>query len=193
MEDPVVASAHRRPDDSRPVRHVGTSGYERAVEILGERLALEPKFRWKLKTVPFGLDRPVWVEDTEFDPRPPPAPGRSARPGGQERECRGPRRDHVEAARSTNPRCGEYWYLDGLAHGRVGVVLKFHHCLLDGVSGASLATVLMDLAPDAPPPEPPGCVGSSRGASHRRWSCWPSARFPTCVLPNGCFVMAGNC
>ena len=97
-------------------------GYEKAVQILTERLALAPKFQWKLKEVPLGLDRPVWVEDTEFDIN---------------RHRRYP--------------LWEYWYLDGLANGRVGGVLKFHHCLLDGVSGASL----MDLGPDAPMPEPP--------------------------------------
>ena len=42
-------------------------GFDRAVEVLEERLELAPKFRWRLKTVPFDLDRPVWIEDESFD------------------------------------------------------------------------------------------------------------------------------
>ena len=26
-----------------------------------------PKFTWKLKEVPFGLDRPLWMDGGEFD------------------------------------------------------------------------------------------------------------------------------
>jgi WS/DGAT/MGAT family acyltransferase len=43
----------------------------------------------------------------------------------------------------------EIWYIEGLAGGRVGVMMKYHHCLLDGVAGASLATVVLDLEPGA--------------------------------------------
>ena len=31
-----------------------------------ERVSLIPHFRWKLHTVPLGLDRPYWVEDEHF-------------------------------------------------------------------------------------------------------------------------------
>ena len=37
--------------------------FETAVARLEERLELAPKFKWKLKQVPLGLDRPGWVED----------------------------------------------------------------------------------------------------------------------------------
>lgn len=129
-------------------------GYERAVEVLEQRLALAPKFTWKLKEVPFGLDRPVWIEDVDFR---------------IEHHCRrigvpAPGGKH-EAAEMLNQILGhqldrryplwEYWFLEGLAGGRVAMVLKFHHALLDGVSGASLATVLLDLAPDGEMPEVP--------------------------------------
>ena len=40
---------------------------EKAVGILEQRLPLAPKFHWKLKTTPLNLDRPVWVDDDEFE------------------------------------------------------------------------------------------------------------------------------
>ena len=43
--------------------------FERVVERIEERLPYAPKFRWKLKRVPLGLDRPVWIDDPDFDVR----------------------------------------------------------------------------------------------------------------------------
>ena len=129
-------------------------GYERAVEVLSERLSLAPKFRWKLKEVPFGLDRPVWVEDDDFRIE------RHCRrigvpaPGGK-RETAEMLSQILETQLDRRYPLWEYWFLEGLAGGRVAGVLKFHHALLDGVAGASLATVLLDLAPDAPTPDVP--------------------------------------
>ncbi|MBK5287309.1 MAG: wax ester/triacylglycerol synthase family O-acyltransferase [Acidimicrobiia bacterium] len=137
--------------------------FETVFRNIGERLALVPKLTWKLKTVPFGLDRSHWVDDDTFDLRrhfhqmSVPAPG-------------GPR----QTADAIAPILGrqldrrfplwEMWYLDGLAHGRVAVLMKMHHCILDGGAGSVLATLLFDIEPnpparaEAPPtaaPEPP--------------------------------------
>ena len=43
----------------------------------------------------------------------------------------------------------EIWYLDGLVNGRVGFVMKYHHCLLDGVAGSGMAALLFDFEPIA--------------------------------------------
>ena len=51
----------------------------------------------------------------------------------------------------------ELWVVEGLKHGRIGVVAKVHHSAIDGVSGAELMVHLFDLEPgamaDPPPPE----------------------------------------
>ena len=44
----------------------------------------------------------------------------------------------------------ECWFVEGLEDGRFALIFKTHHALVDGVSGVDLATVLFDLAPDAP-------------------------------------------
>lgn len=129
--------------------------FETVSRTIGQRLALVPKLTWKLKTVPWGLDRAHWVDDDTFDLRrhfhqmTVPAPG-------------GPR----ETADAIAPILGrqldrrfplwEMWYLDGLAHGRVAVLMKMHHCVLDGGAGSVLATLLFDIEPNpAPRPEVP--------------------------------------
>ena len=129
-------------------------GYERAVEVLAERLPLAPKFTWKLKEVPLGLDRPVWVEDRDFRIEHHCRRVGVPAPGGKHETAEMLNQILSQQLDRRFP-LWEYWFLEGLAGGRVAMVLKFHHALLDGVAGASLATVLLDLAPDGATPEIP--------------------------------------
>ncbi len=123
-------------------------------QLLLDRMNLTPKFMWKLHEVPFNLDLPIWVDDEDFDVDhhlhhvDVPAPG-----------------DDEELAILTGKILSrqldrrrplwELWFVEGLPNDRVALVSKFHHCLLDGISGASLATVLFDFTVDAEPPEIP--------------------------------------
>ena len=156
-------------------------GFEKVLDHLERRLDLAPKFRWKLKNVPFGLDRPGWVEAEDFDLARHvkrigvPAPG-------------GPHEIAELLNQILTPQLNrriplwEFWYVDGLAHGRVAFVLKFHHALLDGVAGSSLATVLADLSPDADhPPVPDDLPTAGRAPSDAELiarSVIPNARTP---------------
>ena len=138
-------------------------GYEKLVEMLEDRLVYAPKFTWKLKEVPIGLDRPVWVDDPHFDVR------RHVRRIGVP-EPAGPREIAEIAGEILSYQLDrrrplwEMWLLEGIPGDRAAMLLKYHHCLLDGVSGASLATVIMDVEPDPPhdrdrPPVPPRSAG----------------------------------
>ena len=46
-----------------------TISFDDIVTMIGERIVYAPKFRWKLQEIPFGIDRPVWVDDPDFDIR----------------------------------------------------------------------------------------------------------------------------
>ncbi|HLI53768.1 MAG TPA: wax ester/triacylglycerol synthase family O-acyltransferase [Acidimicrobiales bacterium] len=128
--------------------------FEALVERIEERLDFAPKFRWKLREVPGNLDRPVWVDDPNFDVRQHVRRVAVPSPGGAK-----------ETAELAGTLLGiqldrrrplwELWLLEGLAGGRVALLMKYHHCLLDGIAGASLATALLDLEPDPPPRTPP--------------------------------------
>ena len=117
------------------------------------RIHRVPKFTWKLKEVPFGLDRPVWVDEPDFDPAdhmhrvalPPP---RTLRELG---ELVGDIMGHPLDRRRP---LWELWYIEGLKGDKVALAMKAHHCLIDGVSGMGLAEILVDLEPDPPPAEP---------------------------------------
>ena len=128
--------------------------FDEFVLKVNDRLPYAPKFRWKLKATPFGLDRPMWVDDQDFDVRrhvrrvAVPSPGGAKELGEVVGTLMSSQLDRRRPL-------WEMWFIEGLAGGKIGVFLKYHHSLLDGVAGASLATVLLDLEPDATVPLAP--------------------------------------
>lgn len=127
--------------------------FERLIDHVAKRIHLVPQFRWRLIEVPFGLDRPVFVEDPDFTVEAHvhrvgvPAPGGPEQLGNLVGELVGIKLDR-------NRPLWEFWLLEGLEGGKVALLAKVHHAIIDGVSGSELATVIMDLEPDPPPPEP---------------------------------------
>jgi diacylglycerol O-acyltransferase / wax synthase len=127
-------------------------GFDAVVRTVGARLPLIPKLTWKLKTVPLGLDRAVWVDDTDFDLRRHIHRAPVREPGGP-RETAAAVAPILSRQLDRRYPLWEMWYLDGLVNGRVAVLMKFHHCILDGGAGSVLATLLLDTEP-SPPPKP---------------------------------------
>ena len=66
----------------------------------------------------------------------------------------------------------ELWLVDRVGEDRFAIISKTHHCLVDGISGVDIATVLFDLEPDPPAPAPRRSRGS-RVPSRRARRCSP--------------------
>jgi diacylglycerol O-acyltransferase len=150
-------------EDAGAHMHVGSCmlfegeapGYEDFVAQLDSRLHLVPRYRQKLAFPPMAQARPVWVDDTHFNP------------GYHVRHTALPEPASLEQLRNLTGRVlaqrldrtkplWEIWLVQRVEGGRFAVISKTHHCLVDGVSGVDIATVLFDLEPEpAPPPEPP--------------------------------------
>ena len=112
------------------------------------RLKYVPRFRKKLRWVPFGLDWPVWVDDPHFDVRFHIRHTGLPKPGGERDALRLMGRIMSTPLDRQRP-LWEMWVFD-LPDGKKGLIQKTHHCLIDGVSGVDLGTVLLDLSPDVP-------------------------------------------
>jgi diacylglycerol O-acyltransferase len=128
-----------------------TPSYDELLTSLAERLPLVPRYRQKLRMVPFRLGPPVWVDDPHFDLRyhvrqtALPAPGGDAELGKLMARVMGQRLDRDYPL-------WEYWLVEGLEHGRWAMISKVHHCMVDGVSGTDLYRVIFDESAEPVPP-----------------------------------------
>jgi diacylglycerol O-acyltransferase / wax synthase len=118
---------------------------------LAGRLPLVPRYRHKLRTVPFRLGRPVWVEDPEFDLRYHARRTALPAPGGDEQLCELMGRVMSQRLDRDHP-LWEYWLVEGLGQGRWGLISKVHHSMVDGISGTDLYRVIFDFTPETSPP-----------------------------------------
>jgi WS/DGAT/MGAT family acyltransferase len=120
---------------------------------IASRLHLVPRFRKKLAWVPAYQGRPVWVDDPHFDIRFHVRYTGLPRPSG-EREALTLMGRVMSRPLDRQRPLWELWVFE-LPDRRLGVIQKTHHCLIDGISGVDLATVLLDVAKDPPPSDPP--------------------------------------
>ena len=125
-------------------------------KLVQERLPNAPRFACRVKEVPLGLDRPIWVEDRNFDVSNHMHRVAVPAPGGT-RELADLVGDLMGHQLNRRMPLWEMWYIEGLEDGHVAVLSKTHHCMMDGASGQGLAEYMFDLEPHptAPPPTPP--------------------------------------
>ena len=87
-------------------------------------------------------------------------------------------RDRCCPRRSSRDRpLWELWIADKLDDGRIGVVGKAHHCMVDGIAAVELAQVLLDPEPDSPPePRDEWEPAASPGRRDGWWTGWSTGR-----------------
>jgi len=140
--------------------HIGSVGVfegpaPRRDDIVGMvqgKLPLVPRYRQTVQFVPLQLGRPVWVDDRHFNidyhirhtALPP--------PGGEEELRRLVGRVMSQQLDRTKP-LWEMWMVEGLEDGHWALLSKTHHCMVDGVSGTDLLTVVMDATAEPSAPE----------------------------------------
>ncbi len=132
-------SVYARPDDP------DFDPYAVFLAQLEKKLPLLEPFRRRLVEVPFGLDRPYWINDPDFD---------IARHVRHVAIPDGGGRDHVEdllARLIARPMdrskpLWEAYVIEGLPGGDFGVFTKVHHATIDGAAGAEMLGII--LGPD---------------------------------------------
>jgi WS/DGAT/MGAT family acyltransferase len=145
-------------EDDRNPMHIGNvsvfegppPSYGDLVRAVAAKLPLVPRYRQRVRFVPMGMGRPVWVDDAHFQilyhirHTAIPAPGSSE----QLRNLAG--RVFAQNLDRNKP-LWELWLVEGLEDGRWALISKVHHCMVDGVAGTDLLTVLFDLEPKPAP------------------------------------------
>ena len=155
--------------------------YEAVLERVRERLHLLPRYRQRLQD-PFGsLTNPVWVDDDGFDL----AVARPPRPAARRRSRRLRRARDGDAPAPRPAAVGAARHRRAARDGRVALLPKMHHALVDGIAAIGIGMILLDPTPEPlpidarrglgtaglRPPPPPRATGIGRSATARRLVC----------------------
>jgi WS/DGAT/MGAT family acyltransferase len=127
--------------------------YEEFEAMVAGKLPAVPRYRQKVRFVPLHLGRPVWVDDPYFNLGYHLRSTALASPGG-DRELRNLVGRLMSQQLDRHKPLWEMWMVDGLEHGHWALVSKVHHCMVDGVSGTDLLTVVLDSEPEPSRPMP---------------------------------------
>src|SRR4051794_29680356 len=133
--------------------------------LLEERLPLLPPFRWRLTEVPLALDYPYWIDDPEFDLDYHVRELALPRPGNDQQLAEQVARIFSRPLDRARP-LWELYIIHELESGHAAVLTKIHHAVIDGMSGAEIMGLLLDLAPQGRelPDAPSADEGGNGGA-----------------------------
>jgi WS/DGAT/MGAT family acyltransferase len=141
-------------DGTRLLDRDGRVRIEEVRRHIEPRLHLVPRFRQLLYRPRLGLGWPLWVDAPSFDLADHVRVFSLTPPADQAQllqACAQLRRRRLDPARPL----WEAWFLPGLPQRRVGLFLRAHHAIADGVAGIAAFGALLDLGADATTPAAP--------------------------------------
>ncbi len=129
----------------------GAAGIE---QTIAERLHLFPRYRQKMHRIALNIGHPVWVDDPDFDL------GFHVRhellpEGATGADARAAVARILTRPLPHNRPLWEMVVLHGLSGGRVMIVNRVHHAMVDGVAHRDIMTTLFDSSPEGTAVEPP--------------------------------------
>lgn len=138
--------------------------FDSIIEIISSQLPLAPFLRYQYTPVPFGLDKPYWVSQKDFDLTHHVRHIALAKPGNWDQLMAAVADLHAEPLDFDKP----LWeatiieglnQIDGLNQHSFAIFVKVHHALADGASGQALFSVFNSESVENPPPaEEPAIV-----------------------------------
>jgi len=148
-------------------------------EMISSKLHRVPRYRQRVRFVPFDLARPVWMDDPHFDLNYHVRHTALPEPGTEEQLRTLVGRVMSQQLDRSKP-LWEVWIVEGLERGQWAILSKNHHCMVDGVAGTDLLSAIMDDAKDSKHPEPEGWRPSAppTGISLLRDAAWDTLTSP---------------
>ncbi len=141
--------------DAEPLRSPeGGVDIEKIRAAIHARLHLVPRFRQRIAYIPYE-NHPIWVDDNRFRLAYHVRHTALPHPGDERVLKRLVGRIMSQPLDRKRP-LWEMWVVEGLQGNRFALVSKTHHCMVDGISGADLMSVILSPFPEDDPgvPEP---------------------------------------
>lgn len=121
---------------------------ERIHRLIEANLFRMPRYRQRLARTPL-FDHPVWVDDERFNLRYHVRHSRLPHPGDERTLKRLAGRILSQQLDRGKP-LWEMWIVEGLENDRFAVIMKAHHCMIDGIGSVEVASSIMSAMPDDP-------------------------------------------
>ena len=139
--------------DAKPLtlEHGGLD-IERLTRYTKAALDSIPRYRQRVEWIP-GYGHPVWVDDERFNMHFHLRHTRLPLPGDERSLKRLVGRlfsQHLDRSRPL----WEFWVVEGVENDRFALIIKVHHCMVDGIAGVELLQALLTISPDAPERDP---------------------------------------
>lgn len=141
--------------DAAPLRtSEGGVDIEKIRAAIHARLHLVPRFRQRIAYIPYE-NHPIWVDDNRFRLAYHVRHTAVPHPGDERMLKRLVGRIMSQPLDRKRP-LWEMWVVEGVQGDRFALVSKTHHCMVDGISGADLMSVILSPTPENDPgvPEP---------------------------------------
>jgi WS/DGAT/MGAT family acyltransferase len=141
--------------DAGPLRTAdGGIDIDRFRRFVASKLPMIPRYRQRTATIPLER-RSVWVDDEHFNLEYHVRHTSLPHPGDDEQLMLLMGRISSQQLDRSKP-LWEMFVVEGLSDDRFALISKTHHAIIDGVAGADLLTVLLNVTPteDIDPPEP---------------------------------------
>ncbi|HSJ28099.1 MAG TPA: wax ester/triacylglycerol synthase family O-acyltransferase [Acidimicrobiia bacterium] len=126
-------------------RENGGIDIARIRQHIGSKLQYIPRYRQRLGYVPYNRS-PVWIDDDTFNfdyhvrhtslPRP-----------GTDQQLRNLAGRIVSQQLDRSKPLWELWVVEGVEDDRFAIIAKIHHCMIDGIAGVDLTTILLNVLP----------------------------------------------
>jgi len=124
----------------------GALDIDRIRAFVAERICDAPRFRQRLASIPI-VEHPVWIDDDRFKVRYHVRHTALPAPGGIRQLKRLAGRIMSQQLDRAKP-MWEMWVVEGLEHDRFALIIKAHHCMVDGVAGIDLLAAILRTEPD---------------------------------------------
>ena len=134
-------------------RHKRATYFEDLKALYSERAHLVPYLTQKLKTMPWGIDHPVWIRDREFDIDAHFNRVTLEAPGSM-RQLEELTAELYEPMLDRDKPLWQVWVIEGLADNQVAVFSKIHHACIDGMASVAAVETLSDDQPSPRAVEP---------------------------------------
>jgi WS/DGAT/MGAT family acyltransferase len=139
----------------------GKVRFKDIVAHIAARIDTSPVFRRKLYRLPFDLDHPYWVEDTDFELEGHVSHARLPEPGDWRQFCIQVARHFSRPMDMSRPLWDIYILegldrIPGIAPGSYAMLTRIHHAAIDGASAAHMFVALSDSDANGTPAIPLG-------------------------------------